>query len=114
MAEITPIPLKELTTLRVGGAPARMIDAESRDELIAVLLHKGNVSYEIHGWSPKYLTPALKKEIRGRLQDRVMFGSDFPALSYERVVGDWIAEGYSDAVLEKLFFRNAEAYFGLR
>ena len=37
MAEITPIPLKELTTLRVGGAPARMIDAESRDELIAVL-----------------------------------------------------------------------------
>lgn len=37
MTEITPIALKELTTLRVGGAPARMIDAQSRDELIAVL-----------------------------------------------------------------------------
>jgi predicted TIM-barrel fold metal-dependent hydrolase len=79
--------------------------------MIAVLLHKGNVSYEIHGWSPKYLTPALKKEILGRLQDRVMFGCDFPALTHERVVNDWIAEGYSDEVLEKLFFRNAEAYF---
>lgn len=37
MAEITPLPLKSLTTLRVGAAPARMIDAESRDELIATL-----------------------------------------------------------------------------
>ncbi len=82
-----------------------------QDEMIAVLLHKGNVSYELHGWSPKYLTPALKKEIRGRLQDRVMFGCDFPALGYERVVNDWIAESYSDEVLEKLFFRNAEKYF---
>lgn len=84
-----------------------------QDEMIAVLLHKGNVSYELHGWSPKYLTPALKKEIRGRLQDRVMFGCDFPALEYERVVGDWIAEGYPDEVLEKLFFRNAEKYFNV-
>jgi predicted TIM-barrel fold metal-dependent hydrolase len=40
-----------------------------------------------------------------------MFGCDFPALGYERVVKDWIEEGYSDEVLEKLFFRNAERYF---
>jgi uncharacterized protein len=82
-----------------------------QDDMIAILLHKGNVSYEIHGWSPKYLTPALKKEIKNRLQDRVMFGCDFPAMLFERVVSDWIAEGYSDEVLEKLFYRNAEAYF---
>lgn len=82
-----------------------------QDDMIAVLLHKGNVTYEIHGWSPKYLSPALKKEIRGRLQDRVMFGCDFPALGYERVVQDWIDEGYSDRVLEKLFYENAERYF---
>ena len=37
MPEITPIPLKELTTLRVGAAPERMIDAETRDELVAAL-----------------------------------------------------------------------------
>ncbi|HOA86238.1 MAG: UDP-N-acetylmuramate dehydrogenase [Microbacteriaceae bacterium] len=37
MAEITPIALRSLTTLRVGAAPARMIDAETRDELVAVL-----------------------------------------------------------------------------
>ena len=39
MAEIIPIPLAELTTLRVGGTPARMIDAHSRDEIVAALTH---------------------------------------------------------------------------
>lgn len=37
MAEITPLPLRELTTLRVGAAPARMVDARTRDELVATL-----------------------------------------------------------------------------
>lgn len=84
-----------------------------QDDMLAVLLHKGNVSYELHGWSPKYYTPALKKEIRSRLQDRIMFGCDFPALLFEKVVRDWIAEGYEDDILEKVFFRNAERYFNV-
>ena len=29
--------------------------------MIAILLHKANVQYEVHGWSPKYFTPALKR-----------------------------------------------------
>lgn len=37
MAEVTPIPLSELTTLRSGGVPARMIDAHTREELIDAL-----------------------------------------------------------------------------
>ena len=82
-----------------------------QDEMIAVLLHKANVHYELHGWGPRQFTPALKKEIRGRLQDRVMFGCDFPVLRYEKVVADWVAEGYSDEILEKVLYRNAEAYF---
>ena len=41
--------------------------------------------YEVHGWSPKYFTPALKKEIGWRLQDRVMFGWDWPTLTLERL-----------------------------
>ena len=60
-----------------------------QDEMIAVLLHKGNIQYELHGWSPKYFTPALKKEIGSRLQDRVMFGWDWPTLTLERLTDDW-------------------------
>lgn len=37
MPEMTPIPLARLTTLRTGGAPERMIDARTRDELVASL-----------------------------------------------------------------------------
>lgn len=37
MPEITPIALSQLTTLRTGGVPARMIDATTTTELVAVL-----------------------------------------------------------------------------
>ena len=37
MREITPIPLAKLTTLRTGGAPARMIDATTSAELVDAL-----------------------------------------------------------------------------
>lgn len=83
-----------------------------QDEMIAVLLHKANVSYELHGWGPKQFSPELKREIGTRLQDRVMFGCDFPVLEYPKVVADWRALGYSEAVLEKVLWRNAAAYFG--
>ncbi|MHC2998243.1 UDP-N-acetylmuramate dehydrogenase [Microbacterium sp. HJ5] len=37
MTEVTPVPLAELTTLRTGGAPARMLEASTTDELVATL-----------------------------------------------------------------------------
>lgn len=83
-----------------------------QEEMIAVLLHKGNVSYELHGWGPKHFSDSLKREIARRLQDRVMFGCDFPVLEYPKVVADWRSLGYTEEVLEKVLFRNAETYFG--
>lgn len=82
-----------------------------QDDMLAILLHKSNVQYEVHGWSPKYFTPALKKEIGGRLQDRIMFGWDWPTLTLERLVEDWRGLGYSEEVYEKVFHSNAEVFF---
>ena len=84
-----------------------------QDEMLAILAHKPNVSYELHGWGPRQFAPALKKAIAGRLQDRVMFGCDFPVLRYEKVVADWTSEGYSQDVLDKVLFKNAERYFAV-
>jgi predicted TIM-barrel fold metal-dependent hydrolase len=84
-----------------------------QDEMISIMIHKPNVWSELHGWSPKYLTDPFKREIRSRLQDRVMFGADYPLFRYERLVADWRELGYSEAVLEKVFHRNAERLFGL-
>lgn len=82
-----------------------------QNDMIAIMLHKSNVSYELHGWSPKYFTPELKKEIGWRLQDRIMFGWDWPTLTHERLIEDWRGLGYSEEVYEKVFHRNAEAFF---
>jgi hypothetical protein len=81
-----------------------------QSEMIAVLLHKPNVWAEFHGVSPKRLTDELKREIRGRLKHKIMYGNDFPMLHYDKIVGDWKAEGYPDDVLERIFVRNAEAF----
>lgn len=37
MTEVAPVPLSQLTTLRTGGAPSRMVEAATADELVAVL-----------------------------------------------------------------------------
>ncbi len=83
------------------------------DEMIAVALHKGNVSWELSGWAPKYFPDALKRDIKGRLKDKIMFGSDYPSISYERLFREWSELGYPDAVMEKIFHGNAERILGL-
>ena len=83
------------------------------DETTAVALHKGNVFWEMSGWSPKYLPDSLKKDIRSRLKDKVMFGSDYPSIPYKRIFSEWDQMGYSDDMLEKFFHRNAESILDL-
>jgi uncharacterized protein len=84
-----------------------------QDEMIAVLLHKPNVWYELHGWSPKYFSDALKRDIPRRLKNRVMFGGDYPLFTYERLVSDWRSLDYDDVVLEQVMHGNAARLFGL-
>ncbi len=79
-------------------------------ETLAVLMHKRNIWYELHGWSPKYHTPDLKHEISRRLKDRIMFGADYPLFTYERLLAEWKAEGYAEDILARVFTKNAEAF----
>lgn len=84
-----------------------------QDEMIAVLLHKPNVWNELHGWSPKYFTDALKYDIPRRLKNRVMFGADYPLFTYERLMNDWKALGYDDDVMTRVTTGNASRLFGI-
>jgi len=83
------------------------------DEMTAVALHKGNVYWELSGWAPKYFPPQLKVDIRSRLKDKVMFGSDYPSLPYERIFREWGELGYKDDVMEQIFHGNAERALSL-
>lgn len=83
------------------------------DEMTAVALHKGNVYWELSGWAPKYFPEALKKDIASRLQDKIMFGSDYPSIPHERLLREWDQLGYPQALMEKIFHGNAERILGL-
>jgi predicted TIM-barrel fold metal-dependent hydrolase len=82
-----------------------------QDEMLAVMLHKPNISYELHGWSPKLFSQSLRREIGGRMQDRIMFGCDYPVLRFDMMIDRWRSLGFSEVVLKKVFHENAEAYF---
>ena len=77
------------------------------EELIAMLLHKTNVYFDISGWRPKYIPEVLKKEINGRLQDKVMFGSDYPSLMPGDCLDELEQSGFKPEVIEKMFHENA-------
>jgi len=83
------------------------------DEMTAVALHKGNVFWEMSGWAPKHFPPQLKIDMRARLQDKIMFGSDYPSLPYERIFREWGELGYKPEVMEKIYHGNAERVLGL-
>ena len=84
-----------------------------QDEMLTILRPKPNVAYELHGWGPRQFSPALKSAIEGRMQDRIMWGCDFPVLRYGKVISDWESEGYSEAVLRKVLSDNAKRHFGV-
>jgi non-ribosomal peptide synthetase component E (peptide arylation enzyme) len=83
------------------------------DEMTAVALHKGNVFWELSGWAPKYFPASLRTDIRGRLREKMMFGSDHPSLPYERILREWDELGYDQSVLDLVFHANAERVLGL-
>lgn len=78
-----------------------------QDEMNSIALHKGNVFMELSGWAPQYFPDSLKREIGIRLQDKVMFGSDWPVLMPTRWLDEFDRMGYSDAVIEKVNIGNA-------
>ncbi len=83
------------------------------DEMTAVALHKGNVYWEMSGWAPKYFPASLKKDIGGRLRDKIMFGSDYPSIPHDRLFREWEELGYPPEVMEQVFHGNAEEFLGL-
>jgi hypothetical protein len=83
------------------------------EEQIAVLLHKGNVYADLSGWAPRYFPDVLKREINGRLQDKFMFGSDYPEISPKRWLDEFEAGGYKPEVIDKVLYANAQRILGL-
>ena len=83
------------------------------EEEIAMLVHKANVFLDVSGWRPRYIPEALKREINGRLQDKVLFGSDYPSFTSGKCLDELESEGYRPEVIEKLALTTPIRVLGL-
>jgi hypothetical protein len=84
-----------------------------QDEALAVATHKPGVHIDLSGWSPKYFPPQLVQYANSLLQDKVMFGSDYPMLTPDRWLADFAALPLKPAVREKILKLNAARLLGL-
>ena len=82
--------------------------------MLAIIGHKSNVFMDLSGWSPRYIPKQILDEARGRFQDRIMFGSDYPFIMPERWLKDFDSlEGFSDDVRQKILHDNAARILNL-
>lgn len=84
-----------------------------QDEQLAVARHKPNTWIDLSGWSPRQFAPALVRDIKGRLRERVLFGTDYPFLTHAQWLDAFGTLECSDDVTEKVLRANAERLLGL-
>ncbi|TMR41374.1 amidohydrolase family protein [Actinomadura geliboluensis] len=84
-----------------------------QDEALAVATHKPNVYIDLSGWSPKYFPPQLVRYANGLLQDKVLFGSDYPVITPDRWRRDFAELEIKPHVRPKILKDNAVRALGL-
>jgi len=82
-------------------------------ELLAMALHKTNVYIDISGWAPKYIPADVIRELKGRLQNQFVFGSDYPFIQPERCLDELAQLEIPEASLQKLLTGNGKRLLGL-
>jgi uncharacterized protein len=82
-------------------------------ELLAMALHKTNIWIDISGWAPKYIPPEIVREMRGRLRDRFLFGSDYPFIQPERCLRELEGLDLPAEVLQRILLENGRGLLRL-
>jgi predicted TIM-barrel fold metal-dependent hydrolase len=82
-------------------------------ELIGVVTHKKNVYVDTSGYLAEQLPEIFRKAIAGRLQDKALFGTDYPYIDLERALASFDKVDFKDTVKEKILIANAKALFKL-
>ncbi len=84
-----------------------------QEEQLAMIVHKPNVYMDLSGWSPKYFQPSLITYANNLIGDKVLFGSDYPAITPERWLRDFAQAPFSDEVRPKILRENATRLLGI-
>ena len=80
---------------------------------ISIATHKSNVYLDLSGWAPKYFPAELVRAAGSFLQDKVLFGTDYPLITPQRWLRDFDALGIKAEAREKIMKGNAARVLGL-
>jgi len=81
------------------------------DVAIAIALRNPNVFIDVSGWKPKYIPQSVRPYLNGILQDRFLFGTDYPMLRQKEWLNDFrtsLAPELKPGVADKLLSGNAK------
>ncbi|MGN6735144.1 MAG: amidohydrolase family protein [Candidatus Binatia bacterium] len=82
-------------------------------ELVGVVTHKKNLFVDTSGYLAEQLPEIFVKAVGGRLQDKALFGTDFPYVDLEKALASFNRMNFKEGVKGKLLLTNAKALFGL-
>ncbi len=78
-----------------------------QEEALSVATHKPNVYIDLSGWSPKYFPAILVRYANTLLKHKMLFGSDWPAITPERWLADFAGIEIRDEVRPLILKENA-------
>lgn len=78
-----------------------------QEEALSVATHKPNVYIDMSGWSPKYFPPILMRYANTLLKHKMLFGSDWPAITPDRWLKDFETIDIRDEVRPLILKENA-------
>lgn len=84
-----------------------------QEESLAIARHKSNFYIDLSGWAPKYWPQSLVHYANTIIQDKVLFGSDWPAVGVERWLDEFKQLPFKPEVRQKIMFDNAAKLLGL-
>jgi predicted TIM-barrel fold metal-dependent hydrolase len=84
-----------------------------QEEALSVATHKPNVYIDLSGWSPKYFPPILVRYINSILQDKMLFGSDWPVITPDRWLSDFAKLDIREEIRPKVLKANARKLLGI-
>jgi hypothetical protein len=84
-----------------------------QEEALAVATHKPTVHIDLSGWSPKYFPPVLVRYANSLLRHKVLFGSDYPAITPQRWLDDFDTLDIRSEVRPLILKDNAVRLLGL-
>jgi predicted TIM-barrel fold metal-dependent hydrolase len=83
-------------------------------EQLAVCQQKGNVYMDLSGWLPRYIDEQVLHYAATILEDKVMFGTDYPMIRPEEWLSSFAADTeFDEGTRRKILYENAEAFFDL-